>query len=113
MEKLQVSQVLECNKTLYKIMEQRTALPISLGLKIYRIMKTFDEVEEYVFDTMDATFPNFSWDEMSSDQMLFYRNLITEQIELDFTKISEKEFENNDKLLLNIEDIANLSVILC
>lgn len=113
MEKLQVSQVLECNKTLYKIMEQRTALPISLGLKIYRIMKTFDEVEEYVFDTMDATFSNFSWDEMSSDQMLFYRNLITEQIELDFTKISEKEFENNDKLLLNIEDIANLSVILC
>ena len=94
MEKLLVSQVLECNKTLYKIMQQKVNLPISVGLKFYRIMKIFDEIEEYVFETMDMTFENLDWNNMTNEQMLFYKNLISEQIEVEYTKIPQKELEN-------------------
>ncbi len=112
MEKLVLSQVLECNKILYKIMEQKINLPISVGLKFYRIMKTFDEIEEYVFETMDMAFENFDWNNMTNEQMLFYKNLISEQIELDYVKIPQKDLENNNVLMLNIEDIEKLSIIL-
>lgn len=112
MEKLVVSQVLECNKTLYKIMEQKVNLPISIGLKFYRIMKIFDEIEEYVFETMDMTFENLDWNNMTNEQMLFYKNLLSEQIEVEYTKIPQKELENNNVLMLNIGDIEKLSIIL-
>ena len=112
MEKLVVSQVLECNKTLYKIMEQKINLPLSVGLKFYRIMKIFDEIEEYVFETMDMTFENLDWNNMTDEQMLFYKNLLSEQIEVEYTKIPKKELENNNVLMLNIEDIEKLSIIL-
>lgn len=113
MEKLQVYQVLECNKTLYKMLEQRTTFPISIGLKLHRIMKSFDEIEEYVFDTMDMTFENYEWGKMTNEQMMFYQNLISQEIELDFEKIPSKWFEENNKLMLSIEDISRLSIILC
>ena len=112
MEKLLVSQVLECNKTLYKIMQQKVNLPISVGLKFYKIMKIFDEIEEYVFETMDMTFENLNWNNMTNEQMLFYKNLISEQIEVEYTKIPQKELENNNVLMLNIGDIEKLSIIL-
>lgn len=112
MEKLCVFQVLECNKVLYKVLEQRTTFPISVGLKIYKIMKEFDNVEEYVFDTMDITFPNFVWDNMTNEQLEFYKTLISQEIEVDFEKIQQNVFENNDKLLLTVEDVGALSIIL-
>lgn len=93
-------------------MEQKINLPISVGLKFYRIMKTFDEIEEYVFETMDMAFENFDWNNMTNEQMLFYKNLISEQIELDYVKIPQKDLENNNVLMLNIEDIEKLSIIL-
>ena len=113
MEKLQVFQVLETNKILYKIFEQKTSLPISVGLKIYRIMKIFDEVEEYVFETMDLAYPNFNWMSMTEDEKIFYQRLISEQIELDYEKIPTELFEKNDNLMLTVEDIGALSIILC
>jgi hypothetical protein len=113
MEKLQVFQVLECNKTLYKMLEQRTAFPISVGLKIHRIMKSFDEVEEYVFETMDMTFGNFDWKNMTNEQIKFYNDLISQEIEVECEKIPISLFEKNEKLMLTIEDINSLSIILC
>lgn len=113
MEKLQVSQVLECNKTLYKMIEQRNTFPISVGLKLNKIIKEFDEVEEYVFNMMDMTFQNFDWEKMTTEQLLFYNKLISEQIELDYKRISSEVFENNDKLMLSIDEIESLSIIMC
>lgn len=113
MEKVQISQVLECNKVLYKMLEQRTTFPVSIGLKINHIMKLFDEVEEYIFTTMDVVFGDkIDWSNLSEQQMIFYKELISEQIELDYKKISKEMFENNDKLMLSIEDIEKLSIIL-
>lgn len=112
MEKLKIKDVLECNKTLYKMLEQRTTLPISIGLKIYRIMKIFEEIEEYIFETMDMTFKDFKWENLTTEQITFYNNLISQEIELDFKKLPQKFFEENNNLMLTIEDISNLSIIL-
>ena len=113
MEKLRVYQVLECNRVLYKMMEQKVLLPISVGLKVKRIMNVFDEVETYVFETMDETFKGFDWGNMTDEEISFYGKLISEEIELYFEKIKEETFENNDKLTLTIDDIDKLSLILC
>lgn len=113
MEKIQVSQVLECNRTLYKMMGQRTTFPISVGLKIYKMMKEFDEIEEYIFETMDFTFENFDWDNITEEQLAFYRNLVSQEIEIDIQKIPTELFKDNDKTMLTIEDIESLSIILC
>jgi hypothetical protein len=113
MEKLQVFDVLECNKTLYKMIEQKNTLPISVGLKLNKIIKEFDEVEEYVFSLMDMTFKDFDWEKMTKEQLMFYEKLVSEKIELDFDKIPTSFFENNDKLMLTIEDIKRLEIILC
>lgn len=112
MEKLTIAQVLSCNRTLFKILEQRNTLPASVGFKLYRIMKMFDEVEEYVFDTMDITFENFDFTNMTEEQKLFYNNIISSEIELDFDKIETSILENNENLMLTLEDIDNLSPIL-
>ena len=69
MEKLRVYQVLECNRVLYKMMEQKVLLPISVGLKVKRIMNVFDEVETYVFETMDETFKGFDWENMTDEEI--------------------------------------------
>ncbi len=113
MERLQVFEVLECNKTLYKMIEQRNTFPISVGLKLNKIIREFDEVEEYVFSMMDMTFQDFDWEKMTNEQLIFYNKLILEEIELEFDKIPTSFFENNDKLMLTIEDINTLRIILC
>ena len=113
MEKLRIFQILECNKTLYKMLEQRTVFPISVGLKIHRIMKSFNEIEEYIFETMNMTFGNFDWENMTNEQIMFYNNLISQEIEVEYEKIPTSLFENNEKLMLTIEDINRLSIILC
>ena len=113
MEKLQVYQVLKCNEVLYKMFEQRNTFPISVGLKLNRIYKQFNEVEEYVFSLMDKTFENFEWMKMTDEQTIFYNGLLSEEIELDYEKIPSCCFENNDKLMLTMEDINNLEIILC
>jgi len=112
METLQIYQVMDCNKVLFKMYEQKNVLPFSLGFKLFKIMKVFDEVEEYVFNTMDMTFPNYDWSNLTKEESEFYRKLLTEKIELDFEKIPKENFENNDKLMLSLEDIGNLSIIL-
>lgn len=113
MEKLQVYQALKCNEVLYKMFEQRNTFPISVGLKLNRIYKQFNEVEEYVFSLMDKTFENFEWMKMTDEQTIFYNGLLSEEIELDYEKIPSSCFENNDKLMLTMEDINNLEIILC
>lgn len=112
MEKIRIQEVLECNKVLFKIMEQRTTFPISVGLKLNKIMKMFDEVEEYVFTLMDMTFQNINWENLTKEEITFYNKVVSEEIELDFDKISKEVFENNDKLMLTLEDIDNLSLII-
>ena len=61
MEKIQIFQVLNCNKTINKMLQQQSTFPISVGFKLYDIMKKFDEVEEYVFHLMDITFNKIDW----------------------------------------------------
>ena len=112
METLQIYQVMDCNKVLFKMYEQKNIFPFSLGFKLFKIMKIFDEVEEYVFNTMDMTFPNYDWGNLTKEESEFYSKLLTEKIELDFEKIPKEIFENNDKLMLSLEDIGNLSIIL-
>ena len=51
MKILKVYKVINCNKTLYKMFQQQKTFPISVGFKLFKIMKLFDEVEEYVFNT--------------------------------------------------------------
>lgn len=110
--KIQVQQVVECNKVLYKMLEQRITFPISVGIKLKKIMKMFDEVEEYVFETMDMAFGTIDWQQMTEEQITFYTNLVTEEIELDYDKIPISVFENNNDLKLTLEEIEKLSIIL-
>ena len=58
------------------------------------------------------TFENLDWNNMTNEQMLFYKNLLSEQIEVEYIKIPQKELENNNVLMLNIGDIEKLSIIL-
>ena len=39
-------------------------------------------------------------------------NHLSQEIEVDFEKIQQNVFENNDKLLLTVEDVGALSIIL-
>ena len=94
------------------MIEQKNTFPISIGLKLNKIIKEFDEVEEYVFNMMDMTFQDFDWSKMTKEQLMFYKNLISEEIELEYNKIPTSFFENNDKLMLTIEDIDKLRIIL-
>jgi len=112
METLQIYQVINCNKVLSKIYEQKSILPFSLGFKLFKIMKIFDEVEEYVFNTMDMMFPQYEWNNLTKEESEFYSKVLTEKIELSFEKIAKEELEDNDKLMLTLEDIENLAIIL-
>lgn len=91
---------------------QQNTFPISVGFKIFKIIKIFDEVEEYVINVMEQTFPNINLSEMDETQKMMYNMIISEEIELDYEKIDASIFEDNNKLMLTLEDISNLSIIL-
>lgn len=112
MERLQIYEVFDCNRTLYKMLEQQKTFPISLGFKLFKLMKVFDEVEEYVFNTMETTFKDFKFENMNEEEKMFYNTILSSEIELDYEKINTSYFENNEDLMLTIEDIGNLSIIL-
>lgn len=112
METLPIYKVMNCNKVLLKLMEQNKTFPFSLGFKIYKIIKKFDEVEEYVFSTIDLAFGEYDWMNMTKEQSEFYSRLLMEQIELDFEKIPSECLANNSELMLTLEDINDLSIIL-
>lgn len=112
MEKLTIYQVLNCNRTLFKMFEQQKTFPFSVGFKLFKIMKQFDEVEEYVVNTMEMTFKDIVLTDLDEEQKMFYNNIISSEIELEYEKIDISYFENNEDLMLTIEDIGNLSIIL-
>lgn len=111
MKILKVYKVINCNKTLYKMFQQQKTFPISVGFKLFKIMKLFDEVEEYVFNTMENTFENFKFENMDDNEKMFYNSLLSSDIELNYEKVNPSYFEDNDDLKLTIEDIDNLSII--
>lgn len=113
MQNLPIYKVLNCNKTLFKMFNQQSTFPISVGFKIFKIMKTFNEVEEYVINVMEQTFPNINLSEMNDDEKTMYNLIISEEINLDYERIDASNFESNTKLMLTIEDISNLSIITC
>lgn len=112
MEKFQIHSVLECNKVLYKLMENRDKFTISVGFKLYNAMKKFDEVEEYVFELMTLTFGDVCWDSLTEEQIVFYNKLLSEEIELEIEKIPSKIFEECGEFKLSIEEIGKLSIII-
>lgn len=112
MEKIQISDVFSCNRVLFALMQQQSKFPISVGLKLFKISKIFDEVEEYVFNVMNMTFNDYSFENMTDEQNLFFNKLMNENIELDYEKIPVSVFENNEEIKLTIEEISYLSIIL-
>ena len=113
MVRMSVSQILECNRAIYRIMEQRTLLSVSTGLKLNRIMKAFDEVEDYVFETMDAAFGRVEWGNLTQEHLSFYAAMVSEQVEMDIDMIPAGELSDNGNIMLDLHDIECLSVILC
>ena len=112
MEKLQIGQIFDCNRVIYKLIEQQTNFPIYVGIKLYSIYKKFDEIEEYVFKVMEMTFENFDFNIMTEEQKIFFNKLLREEVELDFEKITIDCFENNDNVKLSIDEIDKLMIIL-
>ena len=112
MERLKIYEIFNCNKTLNKMFEQQNTFPISIGFKLFKIMKMFDEVEEYVFNIMEITFKDFKFEHMNDEEKRFYDTILSSEIELKYDKINTSYFENNEDLMLTIEDISNLSIIL-
>lgn len=113
LEKVKISDVLCCNKVLYKIYEQKSNFTANIGFKIFKLMKQFDEVEEYLFDLIEKCFGTVDITNMTEEQKQFYFGAISCEIELDYERIERKHFEENDTLVLNIEDIEALGIILC
>lgn len=112
MEKVKIFEVFNCNRVLYKLIEQKNIFPISIGLTLFRLSKIFDEVEDYIFKVMDITFDNFYFENMTDEQKEFFNKLMTEEIEIEYKKIPLKVFENNNELKLSIDEIGYLSIIL-
>ena len=112
MKKLKIFEIFNCNRTLNKIFEQKNTFPISIGFKLFKIMKMFDEVEEYVFNIMEMTFENFKFEQMNEEENIFYNTVLNSEIELEYERINASYFENNEDLMLTIEDISNLSIII-
>ncbi len=112
MERLKIYEIFNCNKTLNKMFEQQNTFPISIGFKLFKIMKMFDEVEEYVFNIMEMTFENFKFEQMNEEENIFYNTVLNSEIELEYERINTSYFEDNMDLMLTIEDISNLSIIL-
>ena len=112
MKKLKIFEIFNCNRTLNKIFEQKNTFPISIGFKLFKIMKMFDEVEEYVFNIMEITFKDFKFEHMNDEEKRFYNAVLSSEIELEYERINASYFENNEDLMLTIEDISNLSIII-
>ena len=112
MTKLKIYEIFNCNKTLNKMFEQQNTFPISIGFKLFKIMKMFDEVEEYVFKIMEMTFEDFKFEQMNLEENIFYNTVLSSEIELEYERINASYFENNEDLMLTIEDISNLSIII-
>lgn len=112
MEKLQIQQVVECNKVLFKLAQQQRLFPFSIGYKLFHIRKLFDEVEDYVFTVMDNTFDNFNIEDMSEEEKRFMNAIMSSEIELDYERISIKEFKDNDKVMLSMQDIEKMAIVL-
>ena len=112
MTRLKIYEIFNCNKTLNKMFEQQNTFPISIGFKLFKIMKMFDEVEEYVFKIMEMTFEDFKFEQMNLEENIFYNTVLSSEIELEYERINTSYFENNEDLMLTIEDISNLSIII-
>ena len=112
MTRLKIYEIFNCNKTLNKMFEQQNTFPISIGFKLFKIMKMFDEVEEYVFKIMEMTFEDFKFEQMNLEENIFYNTVLSSEIELEYERINASYFENNENLMLTIEDISNLSIII-
>lgn len=112
MTRLKIYEIFNCNKTLNKMFEQQNTFPISIGFKLFKIMKMFDEVEEYVFKIMEMTFEDFKFEQMNLEENIFYNTVLSSEIELEYERINASYFENNEDLMLTIEDISNLSIII-
>ena len=112
MTKLKIYEIFNCNKTLNKMFEQQNTFPISIGFKLFKIMKMFDEVEEYVFKIMEMTFEDFKFEQMNLEENIFYNTVLSSEIELEYERINASYFENNEDLMLTSEDISNLSIII-
>lgn len=111
MEKLKIFEVLNCNRVLFKIFQQKNVLNASFGFKLFKISKIFDEVEEYVVNTMYMTFDSVDLEKLNDEQINFYNVLISSEIELDYDRVDSSLFEKNDELMLTLEDISNLQII--
>ena len=113
MKKVKISQIFECNKVLFKLFEQGNKFPISLGFRLYKMMKRFEEVEEYVFELMDMAFENYDWGNMTDEQKKFYSNVMSQEIEIEFEKIPSEFFEKSNDLMLTLDEMEKISLILC
>ncbi len=112
MEKITIEKAILCNKTLFKLLQEKTEFPTFVSFNLYKAMKKLEEVEEFVFNVLDTTFVNLDMSNLNEEQMTFYNKLIQSEIEMDLPKISESYFENEKVSNLTIEDISNLSIIL-
>ena len=112
MEKFQIGQIFDCNRVIFKIIEQQLKFPIYIGIKLYGLSKKFDEVEEYVFKVMETAFGEFDFMSMTKEQEILFNKLLNEEIELEIEKIPSKYFENNENVTLTVEEIGKLMIIL-
>lgn len=112
--KYKIGEIISCNRTLFKILyEQKRNVSMSDGFKLYELMKIFDDVEEYVFDVMTATFgQDIDYSRLTEEQKEVYFNLMNVEIDLEFEKMKKEVFEKDDKTIINMEDIDNLKIML-
>nr|DAS58176.1 MAG TPA: hypothetical protein [Caudoviricetes sp.] len=108
---MEIYKVLRCNKILNKTMKSGR-FSVEVGFLIYKISKMFDEVEEYVIQTMNNIFPDIKLDDMTEEQKNAYNYIISSEIELDVPLINIEKFKNSENIKLSIEDIEALSIIL-
>lgn len=112
MKKIKIFEVINCNRVLFKIFQQKNVLSANFGFKLFKISKIFDEVEEYVVNTMHLTFDDIDMEHLNDEQIMFYNILISSEIELEYQKIDVSYFEDNSELMLTLEDISNLQIII-
>ena len=108
---MEIYKVLRCNKVLNKTLKSGR-FSIEVGFLIYKITKSFDEVEEYVIQTMNNIFPDIKLNEMTEEQKKAYNYVISSEIDLDVPRINIEKFKNSDGIKLSIEDIEAMEIIL-
>ena len=109
--KVPIYKILFCNKALFKLYNQRSLLPVSIGLKLHKMIKQFDEIEEYVFNLMEITFENFDISNMTEEQTKFYNKIISSEVEVDISYVNKEFFVFINDLMLTLEDIEYLSIL--